>query len=123
MDDVEPTRELAHETWSEYFDAVSKELLNAQISIEIGDAPDPTRIETEPLTLHELTYDGRGDVFEVAATPCGSQARSVRRHLVEHPERVLVDSRTVLAPLTITVDVKDGLRAVITIEDEPVLFD
>jgi hypothetical protein len=31
-DNVEAERELAHETWSEYFDAISKELLNAALA-------------------------------------------------------------------------------------------
>jgi hypothetical protein len=117
---VEPERELAHENWSEYFDAVSKELPGAVISIEITDPPNPPLIEAGSLALHALAYDRRDDVFEVAATKASPspQVPSVVRRLVDQPERVVVDSRTLLAPMTIAVDGRDGVRTVIKIERE-----
>jgi hypothetical protein len=115
---MEPTRELAHETWSEYLDAVSKELLNAQVSIEIIAEPDPPMFEAGRMALQAVAYDRRDDVFEVAAARGGPQLPSVLRHMVDHPERVLVDSRTLLAPMTIAVDGRDGVRTVIRIERE-----
>ena len=41
---------------------------------------------------------------------------SVLRYLVDDPERMTVDSPTVLAPITIWVDGRDNVRMVITIE-------
>ena len=35
------TRELARETWSEYFDALSKELLNSPVSVEADTSATP----------------------------------------------------------------------------------
>jgi Family of unknown function (DUF5335) len=116
---MEAARELAHETWSEYLDAVSKELLNAKVSIEIIAEPGPPLIEAEQMALQAIAYDRRDDVFEVAAAGGGSRAPSVLRHLVDHPERVIVDSHTLLAPMTIAVDGRDGVRTVIRIEREP----
>ncbi len=116
---VEPTRELAQETWAEYFDAVSRELLNAQVLIEIIDAPDRTQRGDEPLALRGLNYDGRDDVLELAAARRPPHVPSLRRHLIDHPERVCVDTRTVLPPMTITIDGQDGVRTVLTIKDEP----
>ncbi len=115
---MEATRELAHETWSEYLDAASRELLNAQVSIEIIAAPGQPLVEAERLALQALTYDRRDDVFEVAAARGGPNLPSVLRHLVDHPERIVIDSWTMLAPMTIAVDGRDGVRTVVRIERE-----
>jgi hypothetical protein len=116
---MEATRELARETWSEYFDALSKELLNAPVSIAVIATPGPPVIEAERLALQALTYDRRDDVFEVAAARGGPHLPSVLRHMVDHPAHIEVDSQTMLAPITIAVDGADDVRTVITIESEP----
>jgi hypothetical protein len=115
---VELTRALDPDAWSEYLDAVSRELLNAPVSIEIIAAPDPPTVEARGLALQTLTYDRREDVFEVAAARGGARAPRVLRHLVDHPARIEVDNRTMLAPMTIAVDGADGTRTVIAIERE-----
>ncbi len=115
---MKATRELARETWSEYFDALSKELLNAPVSVEIIGTPDPPVLQASHLALLARTYDRREDVFEIAAARGGPHLPSVLRHLVDHPERVSVDSQTMLAPMTIAVDGGD-VRTVITIEPQP----
>jgi hypothetical protein len=115
---MEATRELAPETWSEYFDWLTKELLHAPVSIEIVVPPESPMVEARRLALLSLAYDRRDDVFEVAAARGGPHLPSTLRHLVDHPERVSVDSQAMLAPITIAVDGRDGVRTVITIEDE-----
>jgi hypothetical protein len=115
------TRELVHEAWSEYLEAVSKELLNAQVSIEFIAALGPPAVQAECLALQAVTYDSRQDVFEVAAARGGQRPPRVLRHLVDHPARIEVDSYTLLAPMTISVEGRDGGRTVITIEREPEL--
>lgn len=113
------TRELARETWSEYFDALSTELLNAPVSLEIVGGPGPPLIEASHLALLALTYDRRDDVLEIAAARGGPHLPSVLRHMVNHPEHVSVDSQTMLAPVTIAVDGPNAVRTVITIEHDP----
>ncbi len=110
------TRELAREGWSEYLDAVSRELLNTPVSIEIVPAVGSSGVEAAHLALHALTYDQRSDVFEVAVARGGPRLPSVLRHLVDHPVRISVDSPALLAPLTIAVDGGDGVRTVVRIE-------
>ena len=88
------TRELSSETWTEYFDALGRELLHAPTSIE-------------------------EDVFEVAVARNGPHQPCVLRHLVDRPARVAVDNNTMLAPMTIAVDGHDGIRTTIRIEDDP----
>jgi hypothetical protein len=111
-----PTRELAQEAWSEYLDAVSKELLNAPVSIEVIATPGPPVVEAAHLALQVLAYDRRDDVFEVAVARGGPHLPAVLRRIVDRPTRIEVDSHTMLAPMTIAVDGQDGTRTVITIE-------
>ncbi len=113
------TRELIYETWAEYFDALSQELLNAPTSIEVVDSCGPPNVEAKHLALHALTYDRRDDVFEVAVAWGGPHLPAVLRHFVEHPARVAVDNHTMLAPMTIAVDGRDGRRTIIRIEHDP----
>jgi Family of unknown function (DUF5335) len=109
------TREIEHETWSEYFDWLTKELLNSPVTIEIVAPSNPPAVEARDLALLALAYDHRDDVFEVAAARAGPHLPSTLRHLVDHPEHVFVDSQVMLAPLTIAVDGRDGVRTVISI--------
>ena len=113
---MSPHRELAHEAWDEYFDWLSKELLNAPVTIEVSSASTPRTIEARRLALQALSYDRRSDVFEVAAARGGPRLPSSLRHLVDHPSHVYVDSDTMLAPMTIAVDGGDGVRTLIRIE-------
>ena len=116
--DVDPTRELDHETWAEYFDYASRELLNAPVSIEIIGTTSSTH-EADRLALQALNYDRRSDVFEVAAARGGPSLPAVLRHFVARPERVAVNTTTLLAPITIAIDSQDGTRTLIRIEREP----
>ncbi|HUO72494.1 MAG TPA: DUF5335 family protein [Solirubrobacteraceae bacterium] len=110
-------RELARETWSQYFDALSKELLHAPVSIEI-EGPDEPMVAVSRMALLALAYDRRGDVFEVSAARGGPHTPSVLRHLIDRPARVSVDSQTILAPRMIAVDGSDNVRTIIRIAAE-----
>jgi len=116
---MDETRELAPEAWSEYLDAVSRELLNADVSIEVVIESDPPMVEAEHLALQAVAYDHRDDVFEVAAARGGPHLPSMLRRLVDHPKRIVVDTWTLLAPMTIAVDGGDGVRTVVKIAREP----
>jgi hypothetical protein len=112
------SRTLAREGWAEYFDAVSRELFNTPVSIEITPVGERSRIAAAQMALQGLAYDHRNDVFEVAAAHGAAGGSSVLRHLVDHPARIEVDSPTLLAPLTIAVNGLDGARTVVRIERE-----
>jgi hypothetical protein len=112
---MDATRELAPEAWSEYLDAVSRELLNADVSIEVIAVAEEPMIEAQHLALRTVAYDHRDDVFEVAAARGGPHLPSMLRRMVDHPKRIVVDSWTLLAPMTIAVDGRDGIRTVVRI--------
>jgi Family of unknown function (DUF5335) len=113
------TRDLPNETWSEYFDALSRELLQAPTTIEVVDTSGPASVEAKRLALQALTYDRRDDVFEVAVAQGAPHLPGVLRHMVDHPARVAVDNHTMLAPMTIAVEGRDGVRTTIRIEPDP----
>jgi hypothetical protein len=112
---MQATRELEHEAWSEYLDAVSKELLNACVSIEVIAPPRAPVVEAEHLALHAVAYDRGDDVFKVAAVRSDADVPSMLRHMVDHPARIEVDSDTMLPPMTIAVEGQNGIRTVISI--------
>jgi hypothetical protein len=120
---MDGTRELAQEAWAEYLDAVSRELPGARVSIEVVTPPNQLMVQARHLALQALAYDHRGDVFEVAAAQRGPQMPNMLRRMVDHPERIVVDSWTLLAPMTIQVDGQDGISTVVRIEQEPDLAD
>jgi hypothetical protein len=79
---AEATRELAQETWSQYFDGLRKELLYAPISVNIVTPPGPPIMQAKHLPLLALAYDRRDDVWpqsQEAAGACGWPGRSLLR--------------------------------------------
>jgi Family of unknown function (DUF5335) len=117
---MQATRALVREAWSEYLDAVSAELVNAPVSIEVMGDPGPPVLEARRLALHTLSYDDRDDVFELAVSYSdGTHVPGVFHRLVDHPRRIETDSHTLLAPMTIGVDGQDGLRMVVRIDSAP----
>lgn len=109
------TRDLERETWSVYFDAISDELRNEFVSVLITDPPSPPALQASQLALQGLSYDRRGDVFEVMVARGGPRVPSVLRHMVDHPKRISVDSPTSLAPTLIEIEDAEGVCTVITI--------
>jgi hypothetical protein len=112
---MDTSRELAPETWGRYLDQVTMELFNAEVSIDIVRLPGASQPEAERLALQALCYDRRDDIFEVAAARGSAHLPSVVRHVVDHPERIAVDSPNGMAPTTITVDDREGIRTVVSI--------
>jgi hypothetical protein len=111
-----PRRELVQETWSEYLDAVSRELSDAPVSVEVIAPAKPAMVEAERLALRALVYDDVDDVFELSAVRGSIRRPGVMRHVIDHPARIEVDSHTLLAPMTIVVEGENRVRTVITIE-------
>ena len=111
---MDTTCELSPDTWSRYFEEVGSELMNVNVSIEIITAGE-RQLEARNLALQALSYDRRDDVFEVSAAHGSAHLPSVLRHLVDHPQRITVNS-TAMAPTCITVDDQEGVRTVVTIE-------
>jgi hypothetical protein len=66
---------------------LSKELMNAPVSIEIVDASGPPAIEASHLDLRVLSYDGRDGAFEVAVARRSRQLPLCVLRRLEHGSR------------------------------------
>lgn len=91
---MQATRALVREAWSEYLDAVTAELVNAPVSIEVIDDQGAPVLEAHRVALRALGYDDRDDVFEVAVARHGAHMPGVFHRLVDHPRRIESDSHT-----------------------------
>jgi hypothetical protein len=109
------TVEIPRSQWPGYFDAVSKAMENAQLSIEVAPDRSVPEVQANRLALQFVAYDRRDELFEVAGESESSRPISVYHHLVESPERIAVDSATT-TPSRIEVVERDGQRTVIKLE-------
>jgi len=113
------TREIERDSWQEYFDALSRELVDSPVSIEISSPERRPATQASHMALHTLTYDRREDVFEVAVAQGGPHLPDVLRHMVDHPSHIRVDSVTLLAPMSISVEAPDGTTTLIRVQRAP----
>lgn len=109
------TIEIPRSEWPGYFDAVSRAMENAQVSIEVARDRAAPELQANHLALQFLAYDRRDELFELAGEPESPRLISVYHHLVESPERIVVDSATT-TPSRIEVVERDGQRTVIKLE-------
>ena len=109
------TRDLGREGRSEYLDAISDELRNEQVSILVSTPTSAPAAEARMLALQAVSTTDAATYSRVAVARGGAHVPSVPRHLVDHPTRIAVDSRTSLAPTLIEIDDAEGIRTAITI--------
>jgi hypothetical protein len=107
------TRELTRSSWGSYFDSFSDRMLNLPVTIELVSGSSAPQVEARHLALQALIYDRRTDVFEVAAARGAVPVRSVLRHMISNPTRITVDSPPGLAPMTIAIEDRDGVRTIV----------
>ena len=107
--------EIPRNQWPGYLDAVSRAMEDAEVSIEIGRNCWALEVEVRSLALQFVAYDCRDELFEVAGETESSRSRTVYHHLVERPQRIIVDSATPM-PSRIEVVERDGQRPVIKLE-------
>lgn len=105
--------EIPKPDWSSYLDAVSREMESAEVSIELADDRWTPQLETGDLALQFLAYDERDELFEVAGAAEAAHFPDVFRHLVDGPQRIVVDNA--IAPRRIEIEGRDGARTIITL--------
>lgn len=111
-------REVPRERWVEELEAVASELMDARTVIEIQVPELGAQTEERGLLLRALTYDARDDVIEVAVVRPRPGGEDVLRHMVDHPTRLLVDSREGILPRAIAVDDTAGTRTLVQVVDD-----
>ena len=112
------TRELPRHRWAPELDEITAERRLASTVVEVHDAGRPAASKERGVLLHALAYDARDDVFEVAVARPRPGGEDVLRHVVDHPSRVLVDSREGILPRAIAVDDDAGNRTLVRLVDD-----
>jgi hypothetical protein len=83
------TQELPRETWTPYFDELSKHLGTTEATIEVSGRDLGNQIAAERLVLTGITFDHKDDVLVIGLDAPGGDPEEYE-HLVEHPQRILV---------------------------------
>lgn len=115
MNSVTAGVEIPKHEWSRYLDSVSREMEDAQLSLEFSGDRWASAMGVSSLALQFVAYLGRDELFEIAGHIDASRAPGVYHHLVDHPRRIAVDVATT-TPSRIEVESSEGQRTVITLD-------
>jgi hypothetical protein len=112
--------ELTRQGWPHYFETLTKEAEGFDVTIEVVGPELGDQFEAEKLPLAYLAYDNKDDVFIVAV---GGRDRRypVLRHMIEHPDKILADSRAADTPWAVEVVGSDGDQTIVTLDRRPAL--
>jgi len=102
----EQRQELPREAWREFFDTLTKDHEPCDVSIEVLDLDLGDQVEAEKIPLAYVEYDPKDDDFTVGVGGRDGRYPVVLDHIIERPQRILVD---VEAPPSVNaIDVFDG---------------
>jgi hypothetical protein len=114
------TTEIPRESWREYFDDLSRELGTVETRVEVDGKDLGAQIVTERLVLTGISYDNKDDILVVGLDAPDEGPREDMEHIVDSPQRILVDTTAVL-PDTIDVEDSEGHRTLIQLRPAPEL--
>ena len=100
------TQEIPRDTWSPYFDELSKTLGTVEATVEVVGPDIGAQIEAERLVLTGLTYDDRDDVVVIGLDAPGGPPEDLER-MVEHPQKILIATGDT-PPIEMTIDIQDA---------------
>ena len=113
------TKELARDSWREYFDKLSRDLPTVEATMEIDGRDIGAQVEADNLLLTGISYDDRDDVLVFALDAPGGP-REELEHMVTGPQRIVVDADTIL-PSAIEVEDEDGRQTIVQLHELPEL--
>jgi hypothetical protein len=117
---TQETEELPRGSWRTYFDALSRRLGAVEATVEIDAGDLGAQIEADRLMLSGISYDDRDDVLVIALAVPGA-AREDLEHMVQQPQRIVVDSAAAVLPSTIEVEDSEGQRTLVELRAAPEL--
>jgi hypothetical protein len=117
---TDETQELPRDSWRTYFDDLSRHLgaVDATIEIDAGDLGAQT--EADRLILTGISYDDRDDVLVFMLAEPGANREDLE-HMVQRPQRIVVDSAAAALPKTIEVEDGEGQRTLVELRAAPEL--
>lgn len=83
--------ELPRERWKEFLDEATRVLSGGHATIEVADPEVGDQVEAVSLPFAYLEYDPRDDVAIVAVGRHATGLPVVFRHMVNHPDKIVVD--------------------------------
>lgn len=116
---AEETTDLARESWTRYFNDLSRELGAYEVTVEVDGLDIGAQIEAEDLMLAGLSYDHKDDIVVIGVAPVGGE--EAVEHLVSGPQRILVESINSTVPSVIDIEDAEGHKTIVRLAPAPAL--
>ena len=104
--------ELPREQWQQFFDKLTHDYENFDVTIEVLSRDLGDQVEAERLPLAYLAYDEKDDAFIVAVGGRDGRYPVQLRHIIEHPRTIYADELTDETPWAIDVIGPDGTASI-----------
>jgi hypothetical protein len=103
--------------WKDHFERMTKAHDGGKVTIEVLDLEFGDGLEAEQLPFNYIEYDPKGDDFIVAVGSRDGRFPVALRHIIEHPQAILIDRVEMTEGEEDAVDVvgDDGSRTIVTI--------
>ncbi|MCU1501722.1 MAG: hypothetical protein JWM12_1076 [Ilumatobacteraceae bacterium] len=85
------THDMPRSEWKSYFERMTKAHDGGTVTIEVLDMDFGDGLEAEGMPFIYIEYDPKDDDLVVAAGARDGRFPVALRHIVEHPQRILVD--------------------------------
>jgi hypothetical protein len=110
-------QDMPRSEWKNYFEQMTKAHDGGTVTIEVLDMEFGDGLEAVQLPFKYIEYDPKGDDFIVAVGGRDGQFPVALRHIVEHPQAILVDHIESSSEKEDAVDVvgDDGSQTIVTI--------
>lgn len=117
------TRELAAESWQEYFDSITPNIDGMLTTIEVMSEQLGDQIDVQQLPLQAISYDPKDNTLEVAVGGRGVRFPVLLRHFISDPQTISIEESSSLMPMAILVTDAGGVRTLIRISEAAALED
>jgi hypothetical protein len=115
-----PTEQLPRETWTRYFDELSKHLGTVEATVEVVGRDIGDQLAAERLVLTGITFDHKDDVLVIGLDAPGGDPEEYE-HMVEHPRSIAVTPGGTAAELAIAAEDGEGHMTIVTLARAPEL--
>jgi hypothetical protein len=114
------TRELAVDSWMEYFDSIARDLEGLLVTVEVMSEELGDQTDIERLPLQTLGFDPKDNALEIAVGGQGTRYPVVFRHFIYDPRAISVDEFDG-RPLAILVRDADGAQTLVRLFEPEML--
>jgi len=116
---AEETTELARESWTSYFNDLSRELGVYDVTVEVDGLDVGAQIEAEGLVLAGMSYDHKDDIVVIGVAPVGGT--EAVEHFVSGPQRIFIETSDSTVPSVIDIEDGEGQKTIVLLSPAPAL--